>query len=159
MARAAHETVRAEQEAAASQLEEVKLLFGMVEERLQEAKLKLYEADQQVGAVDELVTSNGILQDPAPATQSFHENPILEAEIQKWGQGLVMYGEKTGELALSASSEQSFEHLSGVSPPASDVGALASGDTTLLHKNSNLQEVNKPGDGQTQEGFRGPKEL
>jgi hypothetical protein len=52
------------------------LLFRMVEEQLQEASLKLYEADEQVGAVDELVTSNGILLDP---TQSFPRN-ALEGE-------------------------------------------------------------------------------
>jgi hypothetical protein len=140
LARAAREMVRAEKQAAANQLEEVKLLFRMVEERLQEASLKLYEADQQVGAVDELVTSNGMLLDPTIVTQCFPGKP-LEAEIQKWGRGILMHDiEESSELAGAASSEQSPTDLTGVSPPTFDAGSLASKTAAPL---SNLQEVDK----------------
>jgi hypothetical protein len=117
----------------------------MVEERLQEASLKLYEADQQVGAVDELVTSNGMLLDPTIVTQSFPGKP-LEAKIQRWGRGILMHdNEESSELAGTANSEQSPTDLSGVSPPTSDVGSLASGTTTPLHKNGSLQEADETG--------------
>jgi hypothetical protein len=112
----------------------------MVEERLQEASLKLYEADQQVGAVDELVTSNGMLLDPTIVTQCFPGKP-LEAEIQKWGRGILMHDiEESSELAGAASSEQSPTDLAGVSPPTFDAGSLASETAAPL---SNLQEVDK----------------
>lgn len=133
----------------------------MVEEHLQEASLKLYEADQQVGAVDELVTSNGMLLDPAITGTQFFPGKPLEAKIQRWGRGILTHdNEESSELAGTANSEQSPTDLSGVSPPTSDVGGLASGTTTPLHKNGSLQEVDKTGNSQDEhESFRVSNEL